>query len=175
MFIRRAFSISLLLVFLAITSAAVQLEIPKPKDWVSDFANIISAKAKQRLTAVCVELDQKTHAQIAVVTIDTTAGTPIGDYARLLFNQWGIGHKEDNRGMLVLLSKTDRTYYIAVGRGFESLFSNERVASIGAKMVPELRQGHFDVALLHTVDEIAGIVASERKMTLKTVAPLPAP
>lgn len=133
--VRCAALISLLLIsLLAPVAASAQLEFPQPTGWVNDFANIIGEKAKQHLTAVCVELDQKTHAQIAVVTVDTIGATPIRDYAHLMFNKWGIGHKEDNRGMLILLSETDHAYYIAIGRGFESLFPNERVAAIGAKM-----------------------------------------
>jgi uncharacterized protein len=172
---RPAFISLLLLVFLTPVTTQAQLEFPQSIGWVSDFANIIGEKAKQHLTAVCVELDQKTHAQIVVVTVDTIGATPIGDYAHLLFNNWGIGHKEDNRGMLILLSETDHAYYIAVGRGFESLFPNERVGGIGAKMVPDLRQRDFDKALVQTVDEVASIIAKERKATLKTVAPRSAP
>jgi uncharacterized protein len=176
MLLGRVVLISLLLVgLLAPIAAQAQPEFPQPIGWVNDFGNIISANAKQRLTAVCVELDQKTRAQIAVVTVDTTGGTPIGDYAHLLFNKWGIGHKEDNRGLLILLSKTEHTYYIAVGRGFESLFPNERVAGIGAKMISDLRRLEFDKALLHTVDDIASIIAKDRNLTLKTVSPRSAP
>lgn len=176
MLVRRSVLISLLLLGLvAPIVAQAQLEFPQPIGWVNDFANIISEKAKQHLTGVCIELDQKTHAQIAVVTVDTIGDTPIGDYAHLLLNKWGIGHKEDNRGMLILLSRADRAYYIAVGRGFESLFPNERVAGIGAKMIPDLRQRDFDKALAQSVDEIASIIANERKAILKTVSPRPAP
>ena len=174
--VHRVASISLVLLGLLLPVAAqAPLQFPKPVGWVSDFANIINTNAKEHLSAVCAELDQKTRAQIAVVTVDTTASTPIGDYAHSLFNKWGIGHKEDDRGMLVLVARTDHTYYIAVGRGFESLFSNERVAGIGARMIPDLRQGDFDKALLHTVDEIAGIIANERRIILKTVTPHSAP
>jgi uncharacterized protein len=176
MLLHRAALISLLLLgFLAPVTTQEQLEFPQPIGRVSDFANIVGEKAKQHLTGVCVELDQKTHAQIAVVTVDTIGATPIGDYAHLLFNKWGIGHKDDNRGMLILLSEADQTYYIAVGRGFESLFPNERVAGIGAKMIPDLRQRDFDKALIHTVDEVAIIIAKERKVTLKTVTPRSGP
>jgi uncharacterized protein len=87
MFVRRAFSISLLVDFLTITSATARLQLPQPRGWVNDFANMINAKAKQRLTAVYAEVEQETKAQIAVVTIDTTEGDPIGEYAHLLFNK----------------------------------------------------------------------------------------
>jgi uncharacterized protein len=172
MSIRRAFLVSLLaLGLLTSNSARAQLEFPQPKGWVNDFAGIINAKVKKRLTAVCVELDRKTNAQISVVTIDSTEGTPVGDYAHLLFNKWGIGHKEDNRGILVLLSVKDHTYYIAVGRGLEVLFPNDRVAGIGAEMVPDLRGRRYAKAVRHTVDGIASIIGGERGVTINSAGP----
>jgi uncharacterized protein len=172
MLVRRALSVSLLMLgLLTPITAKAQLEFPQPKGWVNDFANVISAEAKKRLTMICAELDQKAHAQIAVVTVDTTAGTPIEDYARLLFNKWGIGHKEDNRGLLILLSITDHKYRIEVGRGFEPLFPNDRVAQIGAQMLPDLRERRYAEAILHTVDEIASIIARERGVTITNTAP----
>jgi uncharacterized membrane protein YgcG len=105
-----------------------------------------------------------------VVTIKTTEGTPIGDYSRLLFNKWGIGHKQDNRGILILLSITDHMYFITVSRGFEPLFPNDRVAGIGIKMIPDLRQRRYGAAALHSLDEIAKIIADERGVSLTTLS-----
>ncbi len=170
MLLRRALTVSLLMLSLFAPSAATaQLERPKPKGWVNDFANVISSKAKKRLTALCVEVDEKTHAQIAVVTIDSTGSTSIDDYATSLFNRWGIGHKGENRGIMIILAISDRKYRIEVGRGFETLFPNERVVGIGAEMVPDLKQQHYSEALLHTTDEIAHIIAKDRGVTLSTV------
>jgi uncharacterized protein len=78
--------------FLSPTVVLAELDFPKPKGWVNDFANAIDADKQKRLGALCSEVDEKTHAQIAIVTIDSLGGIPIGDYARLLFNNWGIGH-----------------------------------------------------------------------------------
>jgi uncharacterized protein len=172
MLFSRALSVTLLaLGLLTPVTAKGQLEFPQPKGWINDYANLIDTGTKKRLTTLCMEVDQKTHAQIAVVTIDSIGATPVGDYAHLLFNKWGIGHKEDNRGMLILLSRTEHEYYIAVGRGFEALFPNERVARIGAEMVPDLRAGRYSRAALHTADEIATIIANERGVKLNGVAP----
>ena len=74
-------------------------------------------------------------------------------------------------GILVLLSIKDHTYYIAVGRGFEALFPNDRVAGIGAEMVPDLRDRRYAKAVLHTVDEIASVIAGERGVTIDSAGP----
>jgi uncharacterized protein len=170
MTIRRAFVILLLpLCLLTSNSARAQIEFPQAKGWVNDYANVISAKNAKLLTSICAEVDHKTNAQIAVVTVDSIGLTPVGDYAHMLFNKWGIGHKEDNRGILVFLAIKDHTYYIAIGRGLEVLLPNDRVAGIGVEMVPDLRDRRYAKAVLHTVDEIAGIIATERGVKLDSV------
>lgn len=163
----------LLLALLSPIAAQQHPEIHKPKGFVNDFANVIPAKTRQRLATICNEVDQKAHAQIAVVTIDSTAGVPIADYARTLFNQWGIGPKGQDRGILILLAIKDRQSRIDVGRGFETLFPNERAAKIIAEMTPDLRQQRYSVALCRSVHEIASIIANDRGVTLNTLVPAP--
>jgi uncharacterized protein len=170
MLLRRSLSLSLFIaVFLSPASTKAQLEFPQPKGYVNDFANVIDANAKKRLGALCKEVDEKTHAQIAIVTIDSLEGTPVGDYARLMLNNWGIGHKDDNRGMLILLAITDHMYYISVSHGFEPLFPNNRVAAIGSEMIPSLSQHQYSKAALHCAGKIASIIAHERGVTLTTL------
>jgi uncharacterized protein len=74
--------------------------------------------------------------------------------------------KDDNRGILILLSLSDRKSRIEIGRGFEALFPNERVAKIAAEMNPDLRQQHYSQAVLRCTRSLATIVAQERGVKL---------
>ena len=93
----------------------------------------------------------------------------IDDYALHLFNEWGIGHKEDNRGLLVLLSMEERKARIEVGRGFETLFPDERAAAILAEMIPDLKVHHYGQALLSCTKTLASAVAQERHVQLRSL------
>jgi len=146
---------------------------PQPKGYVNDFANVIDVSTKDRLTVLCTELDQKTHAQIAVVTINTLGDASIDAYATSLFNRWGIGHKDDNRGILILVSLSDHKYRIEIGLGFESLFPNGRVARIGAEMIPDLKKQKYSEAVLHSTTVIASIIAKQRGVKLTTLPTSP--
>jgi uncharacterized protein len=167
----------LALCFLIIASAVLILAVrktnhdpPNPIGYVNDFAAVIDTDTKDKMEALCNELDKKANAQIAVVSIKTLAGSSIEDYALHLFNHWGIGHKEDNRGLLILLSISERKYRIEVGRGFETLFPNERVAKIGAQMVPDLKAKRYGQALLSCARALAIIAADEKHVQLNSVA-----
>ena len=178
MFLRSLASISLLIALAATLTAgsgATRIHYPEPKGYVNDFANVIDAQSRDRLNALCSELDQKTHAQVAIVTIDSLQGDLLEHYSTSLFNKWGIGHKDDNRGILILLALSDRKSRIEVGRGFETLFPNERAARIIADMVPDLKQQHYGQALLRCTRTIATTVAEERNVKLRELDPSSTP
>ena len=178
MFSRSLTFISLLIVLTATFTAgggAATLDYPEPKGYVNDFANVIDAKSRDRLNELCTALDQNAHAQAAIVTIESLRGAPIEHYATSLFNKWGIGHKNDNRGILILLALSDHKSRIEIGRGFEGLFPDERVAKIVADMVPDLKQRHYSQALLRSTRTIATIVAQERGVKFPELDPSPTP
>ncbi|MDO8733940.1 MAG: TPM domain-containing protein, partial [Elusimicrobiota bacterium] len=63
--------------------------LPKPAGWVADYAGVIDASSYQRMDAVIQELEQKTGAEIAVVTIKNTGNDSIDDFSVKLFKEWG--------------------------------------------------------------------------------------
>ena len=165
---------SVLLVLFLATSVSIPAgetkhEFPEPTGYVNDFATVIDAGTKDQIGRLCTEVDRETHAQIAIVTVRTLSGASIEDYALRLFNEWGIGYKQDNRGLLILLSMTEHKYRIQVGRGFEPLFPNERVAKIGARMIPDLKAKLYSHALLACTRTLASIVAEEKRVQLRSL------
>jgi hypothetical protein len=115
----------------------------KPRGYVNDFAGIISAQSQAKLEALAEKLDRETS---------------IKDFATQLFNRWGIGDKETNRGVLILLSKEDHQYRIATGLGLESILTDEKCAALGKEMVPMLRKGEYGEALLHLANRITDVI-----------------
>ena len=167
---RRALIVTLgMLALFACTPAHPQRRFLPSSGWVSDFANVLDSDTQKRLTVMAQELDQKTHAQIAVVTVESLGGLPIERYALALFNEWGIGYKGDNCGVLILLAISDHQWRIETGRGLEALLPNERVGRIGDRMLPDLQHGDYSKAVLNTASEIATVIAVNRKVILTHV------
>jgi len=77
-----------------------------PTDYVNDFAHVLDQTTVAQLDNICLQLDQKAKAQIAVVTINTLDGADIEGYAVALYKQWGIGSKATDHGVLILLAVT---------------------------------------------------------------------
>jgi len=152
---------------LVVSIASGQANFPaKPLGYVSDFANALSATARAQLTALCTEVDQKTHAQIAVVTVTSLNGLEPEDYALQLATKWGIGPKQSNRGVLILWSPSDRKYFTLVGYGLEPILPDGKVGGFGREAVPLFRAGSNDAAIMLMTRRVADVIAQDSGVTL---------
>jgi uncharacterized protein len=141
------------------------------KNYVSDFANVLSSRGLQQLNALCAEVDQKTQAQIAVVTVKTLDGKPIEDYSIDLATRLGVGPKQSSRGVLVLVAVNDHQYRIEVGYGLEGILPDGKVGGFGRQAVPYFRQNNYEAALLLMTRRVADVIAADRGVTLTGTAP----
>jgi len=96
----------------------------KPNKLVNDYTTTLTADQQQVLERKLVAFDDSTSTQIAVVIIPTLNGNDVTDYGVKLGRAWGIGGKENNNGVLLLIvngdrAKGDRKLYIATGYGVE--------------------------------------------------------
>ena len=151
---RRCAAFFLLWLFSAAAARAEKIEQLSPQGYVNDFAGVIDADSKQKLTALCQELDTKADAQIAVVTIHTLEGDTAQDFANRLFQKWGVGPKGKDRGVMILLAVDDHQYWTEVGYGLEPILPDGKVGGFGRQMVPLLRQNQYGAALC--ADHVAG-------------------
>jgi len=136
------------------------LDLPKPVDYVSDFAHVLSHSAVDEIDRICSDLDHSsTDTQVAIVTIKSLKGADVAEYATQLANTWGVGRKGSNRGVLILLAVNDHKWRIAVGRGLEKLLPDSRAEDIGQKMDPLLKARNFDGAVKLAAHEIAEAVS----------------
>jgi len=126
----------------------------KPRGYVSDFAGIIDSAAQSQLCVICKDLDQKKRTQMAIVTIVSLDGSPALEFAKQLGNRWGVGYKDNNRGIVVLLSRKDHLWGIAAGKGLESVLTHDESDRLGRQMIPMLRSGDYGTALLWVAQRI---------------------
>src|SRR5712671_5797972 len=162
-----------LLLFIASFCAAEDFKKIHPSGYVSDLAGVISPEARTRLEALCAEVEQKTGAQMAIVTVQSLEGEGIENYAVGLFKQLGIGSKKDNRGVLLLVAPNERRYRIELGYGLEPVINDARAGDVGRAMVPYLRQGDYGTAAEIAAWQLAKYIADDAGVTLSGQPPLP--
>ena len=160
--------LAVLLGVFALPALAERVEdLPKPTDYVSDFAHVLSSEAIARLDRLCAQLDHsQANAQVAVVTIKTLDGADPAEFANALEDKWKMGRKGSDRGVLVFLAVDDHKRRIEVGYGLEGILPDGKLGDIGREMVPLLRSNDFDGAVSQAVGEVAQVIAADAKVTL---------
>ena len=159
--------------FAACATAAPQIP-PKPTAaagiYVQDYAQVLSAEDKSRLLSIGQELDNKTTAQLAVVTVKTLDGQPIEDYALSILREWGIGSKEKNNGALIVVAVQDRRSRIEVGYGLEGLLTDGLTGRIQDQaMIPYFRKGNYAAGIVNGYAVTASLIAKDAGIQLTAI------
>jgi uncharacterized protein len=164
-------AIALMAIVASIVAVAEPVKsLPKPTDYVSDLAHVMSPQVKQRINLLCGQVDRQAHAQIAVITIHSLDGESIQQYAVELEDAWGVGGKKSDRGVLILFAVNDRKRWIETGYGLESILPDGKVGDIGRQMIPYLRANDFDGAVTVAVSQISQVIAADAGVTLTPLA-----
>ena len=125
----------------------VSAAVVSPNDnfYVYDGAQVLSEETEQYIRNASQELDNKTSAQIVVVTISSLEGQSLEEYATELFRQWGIGDAKKNNGVLLLCAVKDRQFRVEVGYGLEGHLPDGKTGRMqDTYIIPLLKEDKFD-------------------------------
>jgi uncharacterized protein len=160
------------LLFLTVWLHAEPVSQLKPSNYVNDFAHVLNANTVANLNNVAEQLDHKANAQLAIVTINSLDGEDVVDYSVKLYQQWGIGKKGSDRGVLILYAIQDRKYWTTVGYGLEGILPDGKVGGFGREAVPFLKQGDYNGAISLVTSRVADVIAQDAGIQLtNTQAP----
>jgi uncharacterized protein len=162
---------AMLLLSLSLLVQAEKVSELQPTGYVNDFAQVINPNAHARMEEICQQIDQKAHAQIAVVTINTLDGSDVETFAVDLLKKWGIGQKATDRGVLILYAIRDRRARIEVGYGLESILPDGKVGGFQREAIPLMRSSNYSDALLLVTTRVAEVIASDAGIQLSGSQP----
>ena len=155
-----------------ITVPVLAAGIPQPTSdfYVNDFANVLSDSTEKMILQDSAALADKTGAQVVVVTIDSLDGQVLETYSLDLLRSWGIGAKDKNNGVLILLSIGDRKSRIEVGYGLEGRLPDGKTGRIQDDyMLPYYGKGDYDAGIKNGYLAILKEVADEYSLDLATI------
>jgi uncharacterized protein len=133
-------------ILIGCTSSAASLpEFTAP---VVDSIGRVSAEVETQINSELISFQQSGGPQIAVAVIDTTGNATPENYSIDLARTWGIGDKEKDNGVLLLIALEDRTLRIEVGSGVEGELTDVTAGRIvDSVMLPRLRANDVDGAV----------------------------
>lgn len=135
---------------------------PSEKFFVNDYAEVLTAADADTIYSMGVALQEATSAQAVVVSVESLDGKAIEDYALEIGREWGVGDKDKNNGVVVLLSETDREIYIAVGYGLEGALPDSKTGRIiDAYGIPYFSSDNFSAGLLNIYNALTNEIYIE--------------
>lgn len=159
--LRNAFAI--LAAMLTIAAAPVKDYGPYPQPdhgYVTDLAGVLTDRQQERLEKWLIQTEQRTKTEIIVVTIPSlhdypgSSNSSIEEFAKGLFNKWGIGNQPKNDGILLLVSIGDRKARIELGAGYPASRDADANRIMQNTIVPEFRKGNYAAGIEKGVKEI---------------------
>ncbi len=155
--LRRGFALFVLLfggLLVAASTALAYTSPGSPTGYVSDFANVLTPDQETTLANAIRAHKTETTQEIAVVTVPTIGDDTIENYASKLFEEWGIGQKDVDNGVLFLMAVNDRKLRIEVGYGLEDVLTDAETSKIISASIPELKAEQYPRAIDHITNDI---------------------
>lgn len=160
------------LCYFLLSSPLFALEIPKrPEGYVSDYAAMLSPGTRASLEEKLRRFEEETSNQVVVVTFPSLEGEVLEDFSIRLAEQWKIGQKGKDNGVILLIFKEDRKVRIEVGYGLEGALT-DAVAKliIENEIVPRFRQEKFDEGIEQAVQAVMQATKGEYHSATKRLS-----
>lgn len=136
--------------------------VPALSGRVVDLTQVLTPVQAASLTEQLAELEQRTGAQVAVLTLDSTLPEDIADYTQRVADAWKLGRAEIGDGVLVVLAVKDRRVRIAVAKTLEGAIPDlEAKRVISQTMAPRFQGGNYPAGLRAGVERLGALIAHE--------------
>lgn len=130
--------------------------------FVTDQTGTLRPETVAWADSILADIWRQTGAEPVAVFVDSTDGDDIDDYATELFTRWGIGKKDRDNGLLVLVAVGDRRAAIRTGYGTEGVLPDVVCTRIiRHKMIPHFKQGDYDGGLIAALQTIRSAMTSD--------------
>ncbi|MBB3835477.1 uncharacterized protein FHR55_003726 [Xanthomonas arboricola] len=136
--------------------------IPPLRSPVVDVTGTLDAAQIQQLEQQALALQQRKGAQLQILIVPTTQPEAIEQYTQRVFDQWKIGRKGVDDGVLLLVAKDDRRVRIQPGYGLEGAIPDivaNRV--IQEYLAPRFREGDYGGGIRDATATLAGLIEGE--------------
>lgn len=141
--------------------------VPNPRlknRWCSDEARVFSAQEKSQLESILSTINQATRAEVVLVTLPSIGERVPKDFAVDLFNDWKLGQRGRDNGLLVLLVTDQRRMEMETGYGLEGTLPDVVLSRIQRELiVPALKEGRIGVGFIRGLQKIAEILEKESR------------
>ena len=132
--------------------------VPEPTDrfFVNDYANVIDAETENYIFEKGREYNANGGPQVVVLTMPSLDGDALENFSIATARRWGIGSKESDNGVLILLVMDSRDVRIEVGKGLEGVLNDGKCGRFIRAAAPLLSSGDYSGGMAALYDSVIG-------------------
>ena len=154
-----------------IASPALAQTFPKLTGRVVDDAHLLSPEQAGALDAKLAGLETQSQRQMVVVTLPSLEGYEIEDYGYRLGRAWGIGDKQRNDGLLLIVAPAEHKVRIEAGYGLEGIVTDALSSVIiQREMVPRFKANDYPGGIAAATDQLIAQLQLPEDEALKVAA-----
>lgn len=159
--------VAFILFVLFLSSNVLGITVPAPQGNINDFAGVLSTEWKATLTELAHQIEQNTSAQVAVVIINSLEGVDKESYALAIGEQWGVGQKNKDNGIVFLIALLEREYRIEIGKGLEGTLNDAKIGRIARTyLISAFKREEYGQGIYDTLEAIRKVISQEPDTTL---------
>jgi len=141
---------------------AAEIAVPPLTARVTDLTATLTSDQRAALEQKLVALEARKGSQVAVLLVPTTQPETVEQYAIRVFDQWKLGRKGTDDGVLLLVAKNDRKLRIEVGYGLEGAIPDAIARRVvDEDIVPLFKQGNFYGGISAGTDRVSKLIEGE--------------
>lgn len=158
-------------IFLFIVSIPIfALEVPPLNGAVNDLAGILNNQEKQELQDFLESVNTQTGIQLAVLTLPSLKGESLESFSVKTAQQWELGQKDEDNGVLLLIVMDDSALRIEVGYGLEPLLTDIKSGLIIRQVIiPQFQKGNFGRGIIEGSKNIIGVATENTDIVANAV------
>ncbi len=152
----------LILLVLPSLASGAEPKLPSPAGPVTDLAGILDAGTQQQLLRLIREVQERTTAEMAILTVPSTEPLTIEEYSVAIFDHWKIGKRGQDNGLLFLVAVRDRRMRITTGYGLEGILPDGKVGGIrDREILPHFRAGRYAEGIFRGTETLASVILAQ--------------
>lgn len=136
--------------------------------YVCNPDNVLSKSTVDSVDCLLYSLEEDKGVQTVVVVVKQLEGDDPYSFGMGLGKRYGVGDKKQRSGLIIILATEDRSYQILTGNGLEGSLPDALIRRIQNRvMLPALKKGDWDAAILSTVKCVNGYLRGDNSLTAK--------
>jgi tetratricopeptide (TPR) repeat protein len=148
---------------------AQNTQLPQPRGYVNDFADVIDAATKARLENILANLKQRTGIEFFIATVKSTGGKYLSDYSLRVANDWDVGPNSRRKGVVLVITTDDANFFTQLSGGVLTDLPDGLTGQMDRRMRPTFDSAGYSQGLLTGIETFVNILGERNNFTFETL------